>query len=272
MISDSVMTAILWNAAPLAILEHGFPDVDMEVGICRALTGESCLFQGARVPTLVDLVQTLGGKIGQTVVVEVGYDDAPGTFTNEVQQSIQVLLAAGVKRIFWVNLHVWQPQYAAMDVTLAQVVRRHPQVSIIDWETYSAEKYSWFQRDGIHLVIDGATALATLVNQTLTEALMPLTPPSAPAVHLIVGQPFSLPLTATGGFAPYRWQVTRHALPPGVHLLAGGVLDGTTTGSWQKVVHLLVTDAIGKTAPMTLTLASTVAPPQWLPRRRDPPA
>src|SRR5579871_5613374 len=242
-ITDSVMTAVLWNPAPLAQLENGFSNVDMEVGICRTLTGESCLFQGQRVPTLVALVQSLGDRIGETVVVEVGYNDPLATFTTEFQQSVQTLLAAGVKRILWVNYHVWDPQFATMDTMLAQAAKAYPQVTIVDWQSDSNLQYNWFQGDGIHLVYPGAMALAKLVNVALKETVTPLTVDAPSVEHAQVGQSLSVPLEATGGVAPYQWQVTTRGLPRGLHLLANGLLEGVPKSRGDDVVHLLVTDS-----------------------------
>jgi hypothetical protein len=258
-ISDSVMTAILWNAQPLATLEHGFPNVDMEVGICRVIVGESCEFMGSEVPSMVDQIQMLGTGIGQTVVVEVGYNDPPSSFASEFQQAVQDLLAAGVTHIFWLNYHVWQPQYATMNQILAKAAKQFPQVTIIDWASDSYLQYSWFQGDGIHLLAGGAMAMATLVNQDVTETLTPLTPPAEPVEHVTVGKRFSLPLRPTGGIGPYTWQVELQALPRGVHLLANGMLEGKPKSSGASVVHLKVTDSAGWSAQFSLHLVSSAA-------------
>src|SRR4051794_36171993 len=97
-IGDSVLTAVLWNGEPLQILERG-RDVDMEVEVCRRLTGESCPFEGQVAPTLLDTVHALGPRLAPTVVVEVGYNDFQDTFAENVEQSVQALLANGAKRI-----------------------------------------------------------------------------------------------------------------------------------------------------------------------------
>lgn len=73
-IGDSILTAVLWNSAPLSILTAGY-DVRMDVGICRTLTGTSCPFDGERVPTVLDVVHADGSGLGPTVVVEAGYND-----------------------------------------------------------------------------------------------------------------------------------------------------------------------------------------------------
>lgn len=43
----------------------------------------------------------------------------------------------------------------------------------------------------------------------------------------VVGQPYSLQLSAKGGTPPYTWQVT--GLPPGLTCAASGLVSGTPT-------------------------------------------
>jgi len=242
-IGDSVLTAVLWNQAPLATLEQGF-DVDMEVGVCRTLTGSSCPFEGSRVPTLVDLAHTLGPRLGATVVVELGYNDSPGTFAQSVEQSVAALLAAGVERILWVNLHEWRPQYSAMNHVLDQAARRYPEMTILDWRTSSQNKWSWFQGDGVHLTYAGAMAMAAFLHGSIMEGLARLTFASSELPAAVVGRPYDSQLIATGGIPPYRFSETGTRLH-GLRLLASGRLYGTPTKAGQVDLLLQVTDSFG---------------------------
>src|SRR5260221_12763959 len=113
-IGDSVLTAVEWNAAPLSILEHGL-DVQLDIGVCRTLEGVSCPYEGGNVPTLMDVVHTFGARLGTTVLVEVGYNDPATEFAQRVEDSINALLAAGVRRILWVDMRQWQQQYIGMN-------------------------------------------------------------------------------------------------------------------------------------------------------------
>ncbi|HZT91236.1 MAG TPA: putative Ig domain-containing protein [Gaiellaceae bacterium] len=276
-IGDSVLTAVEWNATPLAILEHGIPNLDLEIGVCRKLVGESCPYEGGRVPTLVDLVTGLGGEIGQTVVVEVGYNDDASTFPQAVEQSIETLLNAGVTRILWVNMHVWQQQYVQMNADLEAAAQAHPQLSIVDWASYSANRYSWFQGDGVHLVYDGAVAMATLLNQAILQALAPPPPPvrvvvSSPRLPVArVGRAFAVHLGASGGSAPYRWRADT-AFPRGVHLLANGTIEGRPRVAGTFTLRVQATDADGHVGTQTIRLvvgkASRMA--GWALRTRPP--
>jgi hypothetical protein len=245
-IGDSVLTAVLWNQEPLSILENGF-DVNLQIGVCRTLTGASCPFDGGRVPTLLDLVHDLGAQLGPNVVVEVGYNDPAGTFQQSVEQSIAALLAAGVQRILWVNLHEWRPQYARMNDVLDAAASRHPELTVLDWRTYSNNKWSWFQGDGVHLTYEGAVAMATFLHDSTLEALSPLAVAEIEAPAATVGQPYDVTFTAGGGITPYRWSETGVRLK-GLRLLASGRLYGTPTRTGRVSFQVRVTDSFGYTA------------------------
>jgi Putative Ig domain len=253
-IGDSVLTAVQWNQAPLAILEDGV-DVRMEIGVCRTLTGASCPFEGGRVPTLLDLVDELGPQLGPNVIVELGYNDPPGTFAQSVEQGIDALLGAGVTRILWVNLHEWQPQYARMNAALDKVARRHSEVTVLDWATYSRNQWSWFQGDGVHLVYAGAIAMATFLHDSVAESLSPLALTTVSLPRAVVGQPVDLQLGASGGIPPYRFSESGVRMH-GLRLLASGRIYGTPTRAGRLTIQVRVTDSFGYTAtrPLTLTV------------------
>jgi Putative Ig domain len=258
-IGDSVLTAVIWNQAPLAILEDGF-DVNMQVGVCRTLTGTSCPFEGGRVPTLLDLVHTLGAQLGPNVVVELGYNDPAGTFQQNLEQSIAALLAAGVQRILWVNLHEWRPQYARMNDVLDAAGQRHPELTVLDWRTYSNNRWSWFQGDGVHLTYEGAIAMATFLHDSILEGLSPLAVGDVEAPAATVGRPYDLTLSAEGGMPPYRWSETGVRLR-GLRLLASGRLYGTPTRAGRVSLQVRVTDSFGYTASRRLVLTVTQPKP-----------
>ena len=128
MISDSALAAVQANPEPLAILGQGF-DLQLDVGVCRRLTGTSCPDGSNTVPTVIDLVHSLGSAIGPTVVVEVGYDDFADTFPASVEEVVTALLAVGTAHILWVNMSERRPQYAPMNQVLAAAAGRHPELT-----------------------------------------------------------------------------------------------------------------------------------------------
>ncbi|MGJ6962645.1 putative Ig domain-containing protein [Streptosporangium sp. G11] len=79
-------------------------------------------------------------------------------------------------------------------------------------------------------------------------------PPAAGEVNVA----YSVPLTVTGGTAPYVWSVSAGSLPPGLTLNAStGVLSGTPTASGSHSFTAQVTDAsnVSTTRAVTLVIA-----------------
>jgi hypothetical protein len=253
-IGDSVLTAVEWNATPLALFERGL-DLQMDIGVCRTLEGVSCPFEGQTVPTLLDVVNSLGPRLGKTVLIEAGYNDPPAEFAQRVEDSVDALLAAGVTRILWVNLREWQQQYIGMNQTLDAAAARHPELTILDWERTSHDHYSWFQGDGIHLVYDGAVGMATFLNASIKKALAPpltISTTELPDAH--VDRPYATRLAATGGSAPYNWRVTSGPLPRGLHLLTDGRITGEPRRAGRSEIVLQATDRYGTRALGRATL------------------
>jgi hypothetical protein len=166
-IGDSVMAEVSWND-PAQILAHGL-DVRWEVAVCRTIDGVSCPFDGARPPTLLDLVRTDGAGLAPTAVVELGYNDPPDTFARAVDEAVWALAGVGVTRVVWLTLHEALPQYAAMNADLVAAEQRHPELEVADWNAVARGHPDWFQDDGIHLLPAGAAALASFVDEVLTQ-------------------------------------------------------------------------------------------------------
>jgi hypothetical protein len=257
-IGDSVLTGVIWNAQPLAILQDGL-QMRLDIGVCRKLTGVSCPFEGGNVPTLLDVVNTLGPQLGKVVLVEVGYNDDYDTFAQNVEMSINALLQAGVTHILWANLHGFSQQWLDMNAVLDAAARRHPELTVIDWNGYADNNWSWFQGDGIHLVHDGAVAMATLFRSAIDEALAPpLVVHTTTLPVARVGRRYLARLVAKGGIAPYNWRVTRGSLPKGLSLRPNGQIDGVARRSGQVKIVVSATDSHGRAATRAelLTIAS----------------
>src|SRR4051794_6039490 len=94
MIGDSVADAISNDAAAIAILRQG-TDVDFEIAPCRRVEGEGCPYQGVRPPSAVQLIQSMGSKLGPIVVVCVGYNDFEDQYAGNIEDALAALRAAG---------------------------------------------------------------------------------------------------------------------------------------------------------------------------------
>jgi hypothetical protein len=246
-IGDSVMTGVLWHPEAVAVMQAGLA-VHWEVAVCRTLAGESCPFEGARPPTLLDVVHADGSSLGRTVVVEVGYNDPPATFATEVDESIRALLAAGVQHILWLDFREAQGQYADMNGVLTTAKLRYPQLTIVDWDGYAQRNYGWFQSDGIHLTAAGGLAMATLVHTAvMTATAPPLVVLARPLPSGRVGRPYAARVRVSGGRPPYRWHAVSGPLPRGLHLRPDGHIDGVPRRACRLAVEVSATDADGVT-------------------------
>src|SRR5262249_47784801 len=98
LIGDSVASALLYDQTAVAILAKGV-DLRLEVAPCRRLGGESCPYQGTRPPNAIQLIQSLGPALGQTVIVDVGYNDFETEYAGYIEDALSALKAAGVQRV-----------------------------------------------------------------------------------------------------------------------------------------------------------------------------
>jgi len=256
LIGDSVADAIPGDDSAVAILRQGI-DLDLEVAPCRRVEGDGCPYQGVRPPSAVQLVQSMGSKLGDNVVVAVGYNDFEDQYAGNVEDAINALTAAGVKRVFWLTLRAARHPYLTMNDAIAQAAARHPQVTVIDWNVYSRSHPDWFQTDGLHLLGPGAEAMATLIHKTLLAAGVAAKPArimttALPVAHL--GKAYRARLAAVAGVGPYRWSLLERA-PSGIHLAPNGTVTGTPRakpGRYRFDVRLR--DAIGSLATRRLML------------------
>jgi hypothetical protein len=226
-IGDSVADGMAGDDAAVAIVRQGI-DLDLEVQACRRVDGTSCPNDEGIPPSVVQLVKTMGSKLGPNVVVAVGYNDFEDRYAQNIENALTAMEAAGVKHVWWLTLRAAHHPYINMNDDIANAAQGHPEMQVVDWNVYSRSHLDWFQDDGLHLLGPGAEAMAGLIHKTLLEAGVASKP-----VHLVTavlppardGVAYAAKLSATQGFAPYRWSLLARA-PKGLHLEADGRIVG----------------------------------------------
>jgi serine/threonine protein kinase len=115
------------------------------------------------------------------------------------------------------------------------------------------------------LVFSGVGAAALLIGSLVAVKLLthpPLPPLGMAAASLKegrTGEPYSATLSGSGGVAPYRWSVSRSALPPDLTLEADtGAIRGTPKGEGRFDFAVRVSDHAGHSVDSELSL--TVQP------------
>jgi sirohydrochlorin ferrochelatase len=259
LIGDSVADAIPGDTRAQAILQQGVA-LDLEVAPCRRVEGEGCPYQGSRPPSAVQVIQSMGSKLGPNVVVAVGYNDFEDQYAQNIADALAALKAAGVKHVWWLTLRAARHPYLSMNEDIQAAAQAHPELTVIDWNVYSRSHPDWFQDDGLHLLAPGAEAMATLIHKTLLDDGV-----AAPPVRVLTsalplahrGKPYRARLAATSGVGPYRWTLLERA-PAGIHLESGGVIVGTPHAkAGRYTFNVRVRDAAGSTATRRLTLRIT---------------
>src|SRR5581483_8997709 len=162
-IGDSVADAISLSSSATAILAQGI-SLDLEVAPCRRVEGAGCPYDGVRPPSAIDLITSLGPKLGPNVVIAVGYNDFEDQYAGEIQDALAALKAAGVKHVWWLTMRAARHPYLTMNADIGAAAQESPQLTVVDWNVYSRSHPSWFRSDGIHLENAGAVAMATLIH------------------------------------------------------------------------------------------------------------
>jgi hypothetical protein len=255
-IGDSVADGVGNDSNAVAILRQGI-ELDLEVAACRRVDQQSCTVDGVQPPNVVQLVKTMGSKLGANVVIAVGYNDYEDQYAQNIQNALAALQAAGVKHVWWLTLRAAHHGYVNMNDDIAAAAQSDPQLSVIDWNVYSRSHPDWFQADGLHLLAPGSAAMATLIHQSLIDdgvAARPvqLVTKTLPVAHR--AKRYRATLRAASGDAPYRWSLLERA-PRGIHLEATGAIIGkplVKPGAY--VLNVRVKDSDGSFDTRRITL------------------
>ncbi|MFL5928102.1 MAG: hypothetical protein ACJ77E_14330 [Gaiellaceae bacterium] len=265
LIADSVAGALLWDSAAAAIFSHGL-EADLELRSCRRLASPSCAAAGESAPpSALDLIRARGRGIGRNVLIAVGYNDSPDIYARGIEQTLAALRADGVEQVFWMTLRAVGGEYLESNAAIFAAAKRHPELTVLDWNAHARGHDEWFQADGLHPVDSGARAMARFMHDQVLDVLLapppappPPPPPPPPPIEISIDFPRSTvslgpfaTLRASGGHAPYRFVV--HGLPAALHAHVDGTITGVpSSGSWTLRVRIV--DAKGRDAEKAIEL------------------
>jgi hypothetical protein len=170
-VSDSVAASISYVPVAQKDLEHGLT-VRLDLRVCRRLIEPSCSYQGSAPPTALSAVQSYGSRLGQVLVIDVGYNDSSSGYARGIDTIMRTALKQGARSVIWVMLREagsYASDYRSINAEIKTAARRWPELVPADWNAYSAGK-PWFSTDGLHLNPSGAIALASFLRTFLTRA------------------------------------------------------------------------------------------------------
>lgn len=167
-VGDSVADAINYVPAARQRLAQGFT-LNLDLRVCRRLVSRSCVFQGQAPPTALQAVQAYGSRLGDVLVLDVGYNEGPAGFAAGIDRVMRAALSQGARGVVWVTLRETLGIYHQTNVAIRLAARRWPMLHVADWNAFSAG-HAWFSGDGLHLTPAGATALAGFLRPFVVAA------------------------------------------------------------------------------------------------------
>jgi hypothetical protein len=188
-LGDSVSESIRTEFESIVL--PAYPNTVIQVATGRCLVGPSCIGQpdGLSIINALPLEQTPA-----IALIALGYNDSSMTYATEIDQVVAALTARGVQRIVFVNLSTRRQtaDYGTMNALLAKAAGAYPNVTVLDWNSYSSDvaEWRWFVKDdNVHLTATGQTEFALFLRSQLDAlrvgGLLPLSPsPNSFAIGL----------------------------------------------------------------------------------------
>jgi hypothetical protein len=167
-VGDSIAASLDYVTGARSKLTDGL-DARLDFRVCRRLATPSCPYRGSKPPSALAIVRASGARLGDVLVVDVGYNEGSGSYREGMRQVIRTALADGVRGIVWVTLRETRDIYHETNVAIRAEAKRWPQVVVADWNGYSAGR-PWFRDDGLHLNTAGAEGLAAMLRPLVARA------------------------------------------------------------------------------------------------------
>jgi lysophospholipase L1-like esterase len=156
---DSVAAALSYQGTARKTLAKGL-DLQIDAKVCRRLAEIGCPYQGDRPQSVLSLVTQPAKPLGSVVVIDVGYNDVPSDYGDDIDRVMQALVRQGVTTVIWVTMQERRALYQTTNAAIRAGAKRWPQIRIADWDDASSGRPAWFVDDGLHLSSAGAVGLA----------------------------------------------------------------------------------------------------------------
>jgi hypothetical protein len=186
MITDSVGGVLYWVTDAQAELAQGL-DFQLETKTCRKLASIGCPAYGERPPSALETIESLGPSLGPLVIIDVGYNDIPGTYADGLDTVMQALVAAGVQHVVWVTLEETESPWVAINAQIRAAPGRWPQLVVADWAPVAAMHPEWFV-DQAHMNAAGGLGFASFLRPIVLAACgapCVFTPPPKASVTML---------------------------------------------------------------------------------------
>jgi hypothetical protein len=168
LIGDSVAASLTFVPQARALLGRGV-ELELDAKVCRRLVGTSCPYRGSRPTNTLDAIADTK-RLGEVVVIDVGYNDDPSEYTAGIDPVMRALVARGAETVIWATLKEDRPAYRAINDAIRKKAKQWSQMKIADWDRYSRSHAAWFVSDGLHVNAAGALGIARMLRPEVALA------------------------------------------------------------------------------------------------------
>jgi hypothetical protein len=223
LMGDSTLAGVRWYTNSQHAL--GGSSFVLDAESCRRLVGSSCRGrEGRQPPNAVNAIGAVPGAF-DVLVVMTGYNDWYTSFPGAFDQVVAAARAKGATRIIWLTYRerttyanptggTSQAEgYRIQNQTIRDKIASgaYDDVTLLDWNTYTAARDDWFTSDGVHFTIAGAYGAADYISR---------------AVSSLHGEPCPAPWTPGAAIeSPCAWPDTRVGVVDPITLYAGNPND-----------------------------------------------
>jgi len=160
------------------------------------------------------------------LVVNLGANDA-GNANLYAQRVEQVLAAAaGVPHVYWLTIREVRPYYPAANNVLREAARRHPNLTVVDWNAASTAP-GLTSSDGLHLKPQGAVAMTDAVLAAVQQNESTTTTTTTTSTTTTVPPTTAAPTTTAAPSTTTTTSEPKNAVDKKVADDAGGMPKGT---------------------------------------------
>jgi len=180
LIGDSTLSGVRWYQGYGELSRFNYV---LDAESCRRTLATSCWSrEDYRPETVIETMRRLSGEWGDLLVIMSGYNDASSGFASALDAVIEEAQMQGIPNVMWMALRTHEVIYEepnklanadtyreANRTLYAKAAELDGYLEIADWSTYTAERSSWFEGDGVHLTKAGAAGVTTFIMRQATE-------------------------------------------------------------------------------------------------------
>ena len=265
-IGDSVTQSLVDEFNSL--ITPAYPNTVIQACAGRAMVGAACLFTQTAPNLNLDGISVLNAlETPAVALIALGYNDNSATYAAKLAQMISALTAKGVQRMIFVNMSARSTtrNYALANAALSAAAAANPNITILDWNTASADASStrWFDNSSVccfvHLSRTGQTEFALFLRTQLddlrAQGILPTT--TAP-VAILPGLPLTKLDRGTMVKTLQKTLNTALQLPKDKQLLTDGMFGSKTTRAvknFQRMKGLTISGSVDRATWEALGLA-----------------